>query len=94
MYIALRMLGSAVTSVLEWFAKAHHGLINFQDFEKAVVKALRQVEVDPKEEEEWLGSLNALERLAATREGTGYKIRYHTGNNPDQDSYNTQELGQ
>ena len=70
LYIAPRTLGSAATSVLGWFAKVHPGVINFLDFERQVVQALKGVEMGPTETEEWLSGLKDSERLAFEGEGT------------------------
>ena len=68
-WMRARTLGSASTRVLGWFAGAHPGATNHQDFERQIVEILRGVEADNQLRDEWESELKANERLAYSRGG-------------------------
>ena len=70
LYIEARTLGSAATSVLGWFAKAHPRAINYRDFERKVVEKLGRVKPDPKVREIWESRLSSSEKSAINKSGS------------------------
>ena len=70
LYIEARTLGSAATTVLGWFAKAHPRATNYRDFEREIIKTLRGVKADPKVREIWELNLSSTEKSAINKTGS------------------------
>ena len=58
-----RALGLAASMVLRWFAKVHLMAVNFDDFEKDIIRVLRIFHADQKVTETWKMRLKASDKL-------------------------------